>query len=58
MSEPSPNHVMVCYDVQPPVLECTRCLATEALVLPLPITKFLEVSADFEKKHIDCEEPE
>ena len=50
--------VSVRYDIQPPVLECSRCSQTEILILPLSISKFLEIGNAFKQKHADCKEPE
>lgn len=51
------DHIVLNFASQPPVFECQHCGVKEALELPLPITKVVELSDAFTKRHQGCPRP-
>ncbi len=48
------DHVVVSYDTQPPVFLCKSCGASEAMELPVQLTRMVKLCRAFTLKHEDC----
>lgn len=51
----STDHVVIKYDVQPPVMLCERCGCEQALGLPCPLPELCARGEAFAAAHADCE---
>jgi hypothetical protein len=49
--------VVIKYDVQPPVLKCERCGATQVLALPMSVSFFVGGVEAWAFHHRYCEDP-